>query len=814
MPLHRICSVALAIAISGAATLLMPAGRAAWAQTAATQPVVNDVTQLNPIRVEQVMAPHSVADIVEAVKQHAGPISIGGGRFSMGGQTATEQALQIDMRQFNQILDFSAVRKEITVQAGATWRQIQEFIDPHKLSVSIMQTYANFTVGGSLSVNCHGRYIGQGPLVLSVKRIGLVLADGRQVEASPEVNSELFYGAIGGYGGIGVITDVTLQLADNVPVKRVSKVMSLKDYKQYFFEQIRSNPDVIFHNADLYPNAFDTVRANSYVATDSPVTQPARLIPIEQSYWREHTLIPIIADFPGGKFLRQHVIDPLLFSTTRITWRNYEASYSVMELEPASRTDSTFVLQEYFIPVDNMEAFVAKMGAIFNDHDVNVLNVSIRHAKPDPGTLLAWAKQEVFAFVVYYKQGTTREDRDEVGIWTRELIDAAIAEGGRYYLPYQIHATTEQFHAAYPGWEKFFALKKEVDPGNKFRNKLWDAYYLGTEAEATSEVPNRVRAYLNTIKGYRQPEAQTYLTLPEWFLVYSPDEYARYIASQRPSGYPYFGAIGQFWAYYGEARAQARPYPYNLGYNVMVSVIGGSFTLENAIKGAYENTIGRVSEWTLTGDQRTPEDEFAAAMARDYVRFIRIDPWYEYGFWTQFTHLWTDTPLFGRNPIRKFERKFALSAEYLVKSAYGGVIKLATKSAYGDAEDRVLAVVRQLPPKPAFTSPQIKVLKTFEPGLSVLSLPRYEAFLAAAREVTQAGGEFVEIAGNQQIFLTTLKAGDASAASGIGRVDFSKPVLTQADQHRLGMTVPVSKLGQVFSELDQKGFALEHIYDY
>lgn len=118
---------------------------------------VNDVTQLNPIRVSRVFAPQSTEEIVEAVRAHPGPISIGGGRYSMGGQTATEGALQLDMRQFDRILAFSPRDRTITVQAGTRWRQIQEHIDSAGLAVKIMQTYANFTVGGSLSVNVHGR---------------------------------------------------------------------------------------------------------------------------------------------------------------------------------------------------------------------------------------------------------------------------------------------------------------------------------------------------------------------------------------------------------------------------------------------------------------------------------------------------------------------------------------------------------------------------------------------------------------------------------------------------------------------------------
>ena len=111
----------------------------------------------------------------------------------------------LDMRDFDEVLGFSAERREIRVQTGISWREILEYIDPYDLSPQIMQSYANFTVGGALSVNAHGRYVGQGPLVLGVRSLRLVLADGQVVDASPTHNAELFYGAIGGYGGLGVI---------------------------------------------------------------------------------------------------------------------------------------------------------------------------------------------------------------------------------------------------------------------------------------------------------------------------------------------------------------------------------------------------------------------------------------------------------------------------------------------------------------------------------------------------------------------------------------------------------------------------------
>src|SRR5207344_702290 len=102
--------------------------------------------------------------------------------------------------------------------------------------------------------------------------------------------------------------------------------------------------------------------------------------------------------------------------------------------EPPSRSARSYVLQEYFVPVAEFEKFLDAMGAIFRRHQVNVLNVSIRHAFRDDGTLLAWAPEEVFAFVVYYKQRTRQNARDRVAVWTRELMEAVIAHRGRWYL--------------------------------------------------------------------------------------------------------------------------------------------------------------------------------------------------------------------------------------------------------------------------------------------------------------------------------------------------------------------------------------------
>jgi len=439
--------------------------------------LVGDVTALSPITVAAVVVPTTVAEVVEAVRRSTGPISVGGGHFSMGGQTASPDSLHLDMRKLNRVVSLHPIDRTITVQAGIRWCDIHKVVDPHDLSVSIQQTYANFTVGGSIAVNCHGRYVGLGPLSLSVRRLTLVTADGSLVEASREVERELFLGVLGGYGGLGVIVEATLDLTDNVRVERTTRTMARGEYLEHFRQSVRTSPDAVFHNADLYPPHYRRLRSVTWSRTDKFVTQPLRLMRLQRSHRLLRYLFWVTSESFAGKWRREHVFEPIFYAGSAVHWRNYEAGYDVAELEPRSRVTKTYVLQEYFVPLDRFEEFAGSMADIYRRYDVNVTNVSVRHAIADPEPLLSWATEEVLAFVVYYKQGVTDADRSRVAVWTRELIEAVLAVGGSYYLPYQAHATPDQFGRAYPRAPALFELKRRRDPDFRFRNVIWDRYY-------------------------------------------------------------------------------------------------------------------------------------------------------------------------------------------------------------------------------------------------------------------------------------------------------------------------------------------------
>lgn len=483
--------------------------------------IVNDVTRLNPIPVWAVVRPNSIEEVQDTLRRTTGAVSVGGGHFSMGGQTASHGSVHLDMRSLAGVTRFDPIARTVRVLAGTRWCDVQAFLDPHDLSVKIMQTYANFTVGGSLSVNCHGRYVGLGPVIMSVREITVVLANGDLRTASPTSDSELFHAVIGGYNAVAVIVEAELEVTRNERLERTSVKLAARDYLDWFKQTIRHSPTAVFHNADLYPPHYSKLRAVTWSRTERAATHGGRLQTPRRHWLLEKYMMWTVTEWPFGKQRREFLIDPLLFASKKVHWRNYEAGYDVAELEPVSRAERTYVLQEYFVPIRRFDEFVPLMADILKRHRVNVVNVSVRHSLADPGSMLAWAREECFAFVLYYKQRTRDTAKARVGVWTRELVEAAIACGGSYYLPYQVHATEDQFHRAYPRARDLFALKRKLDPEFRFRNALWDTYY---KPPAEVSVPfSPQTSEFRTVLGTRDGRDRFYRFLQTVFHLFPED---------------------------------------------------------------------------------------------------------------------------------------------------------------------------------------------------------------------------------------------------------------------------------------------------
>lgn len=307
----------------------------------------------------------------------------------------------------------------------------------------------------------------------------------------------------------------------------------------------------------------------------------------------------------------------------------------------------------------------------------------------------------------------------------------------------------------------------------------------------------------------RRPPENTFLTFPEWYLVYSPDEYAELIATRPPSEFPYLGHLGQFWQGYAAMYAATKDdYPFNSDYHVMVMVIGGSTTVEYGMKWLYETTVGRVAEVTRRHGM-TAEDELAATVAREYVTSLDEEPWYKFDYMNALKRVWTETDYWGPDPVRKWERKYYLTSEYLAKAGYAGVLRLASESFYGEVLSDTAVVVDREPAE----MPKMRVAERFGDGSALVYLPRYQPFTAAAQALAKDGCKFVEVAGNRDVVLVSavVPTGFEDPAF---RLVMTQPILTRPGTKRVVFTVPVPGLSDALRSLGRPGLKLEHVYDY
>ena len=169
--------------------------------------------------------------------------------------------------------------------------------------------------------------------------------------------------------------------------------------------------------------------------------------------------------------------------------------------------------------------------------------------------------------------------------------------------------------------------------------------------------------------------------------------------------------------------------------------------------------------------------------------------------------------MWGPGLVRKWERRASLTAEYAFKALYGWLLGIASQSTYGAEELLVYAHVENAPPA-IFARDGIKSVKQLGPQSFVLTMPRYEAFTAAALALDEAGVQFVSIAGNDEILVSALAPENLAWTDGSARRVVTLPLQTEPGRVRLAIRTPLASLRETLATLRSQGATIEHLYDY
>lgn len=301
---------------------------------------------------------------------------------------------------------------------------------------------------------------------------------------------------------------------------------------------------------------------------------------------------------------------------------------------------------------------------------------------------------------------------------------------------------------------------------------------------------------------HHRAEGKTLLTYPEWHIVHAYDDYAKVISTSDPHDYRYLSSIGGFWTSLCSLSQASGPHGgFPSSFKQTIYTIGVSFSAELLAKALYEETIGRAATW-MRGDTRAPLDDLSADQAEQYSAFLQQVPWYRWDFARDAQALTVN----AGDALRDRERRFALGIEYRTKARHAKVIADAVANMEPDAL-RLRLIVTGLSNEELTAFDSLNVIAEHDQGIEI-DTPRYRELTVLLSKMAQANGDFVEIAGNDDILLTA-----TSDNANLDEALYSFTRQGYGDFRHL-ILLPVTDLADTLRSLDGQSLHLEHIHDF
>lgn len=173
--------------------------------------VWNGAIDRHPLAIARCADAEDIRAAIRFAARERVPVTVRGGGHNVAGLAVRGGALMLDLGAMNHV-EVDPHARIARVEGGALWRDVDATTQPHGLA----------TTGGFVSTTGVGGYTLGGGVGWLMRRCGLaidnlleadvMLADGRDIVASAEQNTDLFWGLRGGAGGLGVVVRFTYRL--------------------------------------------------------------------------------------------------------------------------------------------------------------------------------------------------------------------------------------------------------------------------------------------------------------------------------------------------------------------------------------------------------------------------------------------------------------------------------------------------------------------------------------------------------------------------------------------------------------------------
>ena len=130
----------------------------------------------------------------------------------------------------------------------------------------------------------------------------------------------------------------------------------------------------------------------------------------------------------------------------------------------------TEMITELYVPRSCLGVFMQRARDRLLADEADVIYGTVRLIERDDETFLAWARESFACVILNLHTRHSPEGIAKARVQFRHLIDAALEQGGSYFLTYHRFASKEQVSRAYPQLPDFLAAKQAYDPPGVFQS--------------------------------------------------------------------------------------------------------------------------------------------------------------------------------------------------------------------------------------------------------------------------------------------------------------------------------------------------------
>ena len=412
--------------------------------------------------------PETVAQ-VQALARASRKLRALGSRHSFNTIADTPEDL-VSLERFPERVVVDPERQTVTVNAGLRYGRLGQLLEQEGFALHNMASLPHISVAGACATATHGSGDRNGNLAAAVRALEIVTAGGELVTLSREQDGDRFEGAVVGLGALGVVTQLTLDMAPTFAMRQdVYENLPLAQLEDHF-DEITSSAYSVSLFTDWRAANFNQIWLKRRLAASASKTAAADF-KAEASF---EAGAPFFGATPATRRLHPIGALPADGCTEQLGQRG-----PWHERLPHFRADATpsageELQTEYFLPRANA---LAGMRAIFQ-------------MQPQLSRLLMISEIRTVAADNLWLSPCYQQDSVALHFtWQRDwpavqpllpLIEEKLAPlGARPHWGKLFTLPPAQVQARYPRLADFQQLLGELDPVGKFRNAFVERYMFG-----------------------------------------------------------------------------------------------------------------------------------------------------------------------------------------------------------------------------------------------------------------------------------------------------------------------------------------------